>query len=197
MIEFIGENCEKVFKKLDLDSLKVYKKEAVLFDQRQTLEVYSLSEDDFCKLLKISDAEWDKLAKADAWWRSAKGSVLGVPKVKFVVNGEELLAWDYVDMEELKEYYAEACEEAEEHEENIQPFEEWREENYPRVSRDLYTYMADVIGVTQPRNVAAILADLATYNHMPIHALIERYIPDAPKKGKKNHAVADSEQPEE
>lgn len=50
----------------------------------------------------MSEEEFVELAGESIWWRSAEGSNLGVPNTKFIVNGEELLGWNWRDKKRMK-----------------------------------------------------------------------------------------------
>jgi hypothetical protein len=56
-------------------------------------EVWKVSDDLFQKMCDMSEEKFVEIAGWDAWWRSAKGSVMGIPNTKIHINGHELLGW--------------------------------------------------------------------------------------------------------
>ncbi len=110
-------------------------------------EVWEVSDDLYKQMCDMSEEEFYKIAGDYAWWRNSKGSIMGIPDVKFTVNGECLLGWD-----------SRICLNKEGH-------------KYENLS----DYLCNCFGVSQPRNVCALVTDLAIYNDMTIAELFEKY----------------------
>ena len=115
-------------------------------------EVWEVSNEVFDAMCDMSEERFIELAGEDAWWRSAKGSNLGTPDTKVYVNGHEMLGWagepwDGEDEDDEFEIYASS----------------------------LTSYMCDVVGASQPRNVCALAVDLARYNCITMGELFTKY----------------------
>lgn len=115
-------------------------------------EVWEVSDELFDKMCDMSEEEFVEFAGSDAWWRQSDGSVLGVPGTTVYINGKEMLGWtdglwDDEDEEDEFEIYA-SC---------------------------LTTYLCDVVGASQPKNVCACAMDLAKYNNMSMGELFTKY----------------------
>ena len=142
MKEILGNNLEQFFN-TDINGKCTYK--------GREYEVWEVSNKVFNAMCDMSEEEFEKLAGKYAWWRSAKGSTLGIPDTTVYINGHEILVWgrmpwDY-DEEDKDEIYA----------------------------SHLTNYLCDVIGVSQPRNVCALAVDLAKYNNMTLGELFTKY----------------------
>jgi chromosome condensin MukBEF complex kleisin-like MukF subunit len=142
------------------------------------IEVWQMSDDIYDAFVKhcdaISEDEWEK-RYPNTWWRSANGSNMGAPSVQYVINDKKLLAWDGVRREDLQGHYDEECEELRESEREVPSFSELEDEFYPRRYSNLIEYLCEEIGASQPRNVAALVSDLAKYNHMTVGELLRGY----------------------
>ena len=117
-----------------------------------TYEVWEVSDDVFNAMCDMSEEKFVELAGEDAWWRSAEGSNLGAPDTTVHINGHEMLAWadeSWEDEDEDDEF--EICESC------------------------LTSYLGNVLGASQPRNVCALAVDLARYNNMTMGELFAKY----------------------
>lgn len=110
-------------------------------------EVWEVSDELFVQMCDMHEDEFYKFAGDDAWWRSSEGSIMGIANVKFMVNGEYLLGWDSRIYLSKKGHKYE----------------------------NLSDYLCNCIGVSQPRNVCALVTDLAIYNGMTMTELFEKY----------------------
>ena len=143
MKEILGNNLEQFFDN-KINGNCTYK------DNRY--EVWEISDEMFDIMCDMSEELFVELAGEDAWWRSAEGSVLGVPDVKVYVNGHEMIGW----AGELWE-------------------DEDEEDEFEIYASNLSNYLCDVFGVSQPRNVCALAVDLAKYNNMTMSELFTKY----------------------
>jgi len=117
-------------------------------------EVWEVSDNLFKDMCDITEEMFVDLAGKNAWWRHAEGSVLDAPDTKVYVNGLEMLGWSgktWDDEDEVDEYDI---------------FE-----------RSLTSYLCNVVGASQPRNVCALAMDLAKYNNMTMGELFKKYEP--------------------
>ena len=158
-----GGTLYKAFRELGINATRTYKG-----NDRPYYQVWELSKDDLKKLEYVEEwkDEW-------GWWRYAKGSNMGTPFDFFTVNGKELIAWDGYKREDLiLEWAAESDEEKAAYNHSLKEYEEI---NYPRIYKNLTTYMCDEIGVSAERNVCALAVDLARANGMTMAKLFELY----------------------
>ena len=88
-MEILGNNLKKFF-----DTVDNPPNDAEITYAGNMYEVWEVSDELHKKMCDMSEDEFTELAGNDAWWRSCKGSVLGVPDTKFEVNGEDLLGWN-------------------------------------------------------------------------------------------------------
>jgi hypothetical protein len=145
MKEILGGNLDEFFNKQFLDRSNEYKKTYV----GSTYQVWEVSDELLSEMVQIScqttDNEW--LEKwFNVWWRYAEGSVLG-PCDAFVTIGKyTIYGWkkssDHDGSFFVKEY------------------------------SDIFEYLCEYIGASQPRNVCACLVDLAKYNNMTMGQLL-------------------------
>jgi hypothetical protein len=114
-------------------------------------EVWQVSDYLFQRMCDMSEEKFVEIAGKDAWWRSAEGSVMGVPDMKTHIKGHEMLGWDKF----------------------------WEHDESDNVSeydfRSLTSYLCDVCGASQPTNVCALAVDLAKYNNMTMGELFSKY----------------------
>ena len=64
---------------------------------REAYQVWLLSKEDFDNICAIDDDDWKDNW---GWWRHADGSNLGTVDCLYVINGEELMAWDGLQRKE-------------------------------------------------------------------------------------------------
>ena len=64
---------------------------------REAYQVWLLSKEDFNNICAIDDDGWKDNW---GWWRHADGSNLGTVDCLYVINGEELMAWDGLQRKE-------------------------------------------------------------------------------------------------
>lgn len=107
-------------------------------------EVWEVSDKDFEVISNMSEEEFVKLCP-NGMWRSADGSNMGVPYVKYTINGKKIIAWDRIH------------------------------ENGNRKYDTLLEYLCNEVGASQPRNVCALAVDLAKYNNMTMGELFAKY----------------------
>ena len=147
MKEILGGNLKRFFDTIDSKC-----NDADITYAGNRYEVWEVSDELFDKMCDMSEEEFVEFAGSDAWWRQSDGSVLGVPGTTVYINGKEMLGWtdglwDDEDEEDEFEIYA-SC---------------------------LTTYLCDVVGASQPKNVCACAMDLAKYNSMSMGALFAKY----------------------
>jgi hypothetical protein len=146
MVEILGGNLKKFMDLMD----KNYKNADITY-AGDKYEVWEVSDDLFKKMCDMSEEEFIEIAGEDAWWRSAKGSVMGIPDMKIHIKGYELLGWDKF----------------------------WEHDESDNVSeydfRSLTSYLCDVCGASQPKNICALAMDLAKYNNMTMGELFSKY----------------------
>ena len=147
MKEILGGNLKRFFDTIDSKC-----NDADITYAGDRYEVWEVSDELFEKMCDMSEEEFVKLAGSDAWWRQSDGSNLGTPDTTVYINGQEMLGWtdglwDDEDEEDEFEIYA-SC---------------------------LTTYLCDVVGASQPKNVCACAMDLAKYNSMSMGELFTKY----------------------
>lgn len=165
MKEILGNNLEQLFNNV-FSGNRTYK--------GSKYEVWELSNEAFDTICDMSDEKFEELAGEDAWWRSADGSNQDVPDSKYVINGEEIIAWDGY---RRCEYYDDCCEDCEE---RIDGECEASDEDIecccgPRIYNTLSEYFCEEIGASQPKNVCALAVDLAEYNGLTMGELFTKY----------------------
>lgn len=164
MAEILGGGAlYKAFRELGIEATRTYKGR-----EKPHYQVWELSKDNLKKLECIEEwkDEW-------GWWRYAKGSNMGTPFDFFAVNGKELIAWDGYKREDLiLEWAAESDEEKAAYHHSLKEYEEAL---YPRVYKNLTTYMCEELGASMERNVCALAVDLARANGMTMAKLFETY----------------------
>lgn len=149
MIEILGNNLKRFF-----DAIDNPPNDADIIYASNRYEVWEVSDELHKKMCYMSEKEFVELAGEDAWWRSSEGSNLGVPKTKFIVNGEELIGWD--KEENLYRQY-------------------WHHGNQVKKYTNLSDYLCNGVGASQPKNVCACAMDLAKYNNMTMGELFQKY----------------------
>ena len=117
------------------------------------LEVWNVCESMFGFMNEQTEEDFFNEAGEDAWWRQADGSILGRPSDKSIVNGHEITLWD---LNEALFHYRDL------------------HETYD----SLLDYIYDHVGATSPKNVCAILVDLAKFNNITVGELCNKYIPE-------------------
>lgn len=110
-------------------------------------EVWEVSDKLHKEMCNMTEEQFVELAGEDAWWRSSDGSNLGDPDITVYVNGHEMLGWS----------------------------DEFWEEEFEIHSSNLTTYLCDVVGASQPKNVCACAMDLAKANSMTMGELFSRF----------------------
>jgi hypothetical protein len=137
------------------------------------VEVWEFKDEEFEKFkswaTKYSDEEWHK-EFSSSWYRYASGSVLGIPSTEFTINGKSIKVWPGPDRDEgyPDEYDDEDAEEYE-------SYDAWEDMWHPREYSDIFEYLSEEMGVSQPKNVCALLADIATYNDMTLAEVLSNY----------------------
>lgn len=139
-MEILGSNLKKFF-----DTVDNSQNDAEITYAGNKYEVWEVSDKLYKKMCDMSEDEFVELAGKDAWWRSCKGSILGVPDTEFEINGESLLGWKSDDDYGTRKY------------------------------SDISKYLCECIGASQPYNVCACAMDLAKYNNMTMAELFEKY----------------------
>lgn len=146
MKEILGNNLERFFN-TEINGERTYK--------GNRYEVWEVSDETFIAMCDMSEERFVELAGENAWWRSAEGSNLGVPNTKVYVNAHEMTAWNYDE-----DWYDD--------------FDEDEEFEPEMKFGSLTSYLSEVIGASQPRNVCALAVDLAKYNNMTMGELFTK-----------------------
>lgn len=141
MREILGNNLAVFFFNAEISAKRTY--------EGQIYEVWEISEADYEKICNMSEEDFADCASNDeAWWRGSEGSNMGIPYVKYTINGKKIIAWDRPNRERSR-----------------------RNRRYST----LLEYMCEEIGASQPRNVCALAVDLAKYNNMTMGELFAKY----------------------
>lgn len=110
------------------------------------IEVWDVCESMFGYMIEQSAEDFFEEAGTDAWWRQADGSILGKPSDKAIVNGHEIMLW-HLDERDLYDTYD-----------------------------NILDYIYHHVGASSPKNVCAILVDLARFNNMTVGELCKKYL---------------------
>lgn len=155
MKEILGGDLERAFVDLNIIAKKTYEGSTLLDDKTQ---VWELSDEDHIILCNMSEGDWKD---EWGWWRSAVGSNMCNPISRFNVNHHYIQAWDGQGRLDLLE-----------ENKSVKPDERyWEERKYD----NLLQYLGSEIGASQPRNVCALVVDLAAINNMTIGELFNKY----------------------
>lgn len=100
MVEILGKNLKKFFDVIDDPP-----SDAEITYAGKRYEVWEVSDKLYNRMCDMSEEEFIESAGEDAWWRSSKGSVLGVPDTKFTINGEDMVGWNTRGEHENFQYY--------------------------------------------------------------------------------------------
>lgn len=165
MQEVLAENLQSLFDNTDLNGICTYKGE--------WYEVWEISDDDFKKMCDMEEPDFTKVCP-DGMWRSAIGSNMGTPCVKWNINNKDIWAWDGSRRENYYHAYCEDCSgfksgKCKATENDI------LECGGERKADTLLRYFCDEMGASQPRNVCALAVDLANANHMKLSELFNTY----------------------
>lgn len=115
-------------------------------------EVWEVPDGLFDFMCDMTEERFVELAGEDAWWRHSEGSNLGVPDTTVHINGNEMIGWADEPWEDEDE-----------------------DDEFEIYASCLTSYLCDVIGASQPRNVCAVAVDLAKYNNMTMGELFNKY----------------------
>lgn len=138
MREILGNNLAVFFTNAVIKANQTYK--------GKRYEIWEVSEYDYEKMCNMSEEDFTDYASDDgAWWRGSEGSIMDIPDVEFIINGEKMIGWNT-----RGEY-----------------------ENYQYAN--LSDYLCYGIGASQPKNVCALAIDLAKYNNITMSELFTKY----------------------
>ena len=151
MKEILGNHLFEFFVVMTMRN-EGYEKDLMRTYKGNNYEVYTVSDELFNVMCNMTEEEFVELAGEYAWWRYAEGSNLGAPDTKVYINGQEMLGWAGEPWEDEDE-----------------------DDEFEIYASSLSTYLCDVIGASQPRNVCALAVDLAKYNNMTMGELFEKY----------------------
>lgn len=165
MKEILGNNLEQFFNS-EINGKRTYK--------GNRYEVWEVSNEVFNTMCDMSEEKFVELASEDAWWRSTEGSNQGVPNNKYIINGEEIIAWDGY---RRCDYYIDYCMDCEDRIEGMCKASNEDIESCcgERRYNTLSDYFCDEIGASQPKNVCALAVDLAKYNGITMGELFTKY----------------------
>lgn len=85
MKEILAENLKPLFDNTILDGKCTYK--------GKEYEVWEVSDKSFKIMDSMTEEEFKALCP-NGWWRSSDGTYNEVPMIKYIINGEKILAWD-------------------------------------------------------------------------------------------------------
>ena len=139
-MEILGNNLKKFFDIID----NSYETAEITYSNKG-YEVWVVSNELHNKMCNMSENEFVELAGENAWWRSCKSSVLGVPDTRFIVNGEDLVGWNLNYNNKIRKY------------------------------SNLSDHLCNCIGASTGKNVCACCVDLAKYNNMTMSELCQKY----------------------
>lgn len=165
MREILANNLQSLFDNTSLNGKCTYR--------GNTYEVWEVSDEDFKIMCDMSEEEFEKVCP-DGMWRSSEGSSMSSSYNKWIINNNEILAWDGGDRENYFEEYCKDCEDycddmCEANNDDI--LNCCGERKYDT----LLNYMCDEIGASQPKNVCALAVDLAKANNMKMSDLFKIY----------------------
>ena len=131
--------------------------------RREEYQVWLLSKEDFDNICAIDDDDWKDNW---GWWRHADGSNLGTVDCLYVINGEELMAWDGLQRREWCKDCSD-CPGTEEYKNEC-----FHSHRYP----DIINYLCNEIGASTERNVCACTIDLARQNNLTLAEFFKKYL---------------------
>lgn len=163
-----GDGIEFAFEKLGIDAKKTYETPTDPYAEWVHYEVYEISKQDLRKLEYMEEwcDDW-------GWWRYAKGSNMGTACDFFTVNGKELIAWEGLRRDGLRDDWDE--EPDEEKAAYHYSFKEYEADVMPHTYDNLLEYMCDELGASTEKNVCALAVDLAKANGMSMAKLFQTY----------------------
>lgn len=165
MKEILAENLSMFFSNSGIEGNCTY--------SGKLYEVWEVSDDDFKIMSNMSEEEFQKLCP-NGMWRSANGSNLGFPDDKYLINGEEIIAWDGY---RRCEYYNDYCKDCSD---RISEMCKASDEDIEtccgeRKYNTLLNYLCYEIGASLPKNVCALAVDLARRNNITMGELFCKY----------------------
>lgn len=150
-MEILAGGMDKYFDRTGIKATKTWEGEVI---GGEVYQVWDLEQEEFEKLNATADESY----KPEEWWRQSDGSNMGVATVEYIINGKEIKAWD-------GEWRKDLAEEEEEEDQDM----------FDREYESLTRYFCDEMGCSQPRNVAALAADLAAQNGTTMAELFQTY----------------------
>ena len=137
------------------------------------LEVWHLTDSQFRLIENMTDEEFENMSPEGCWWRSAEGSIMGIPNMTFKINGKEILAWvNHSILDDLEREYEELPSEEKSEYKNVEDYiSTWHSLEY----NDLLEYYSTELGASTEKNVCALSIDLAKNNKMTMAELFWRY----------------------
>ena len=165
MKEILGHNLKHFFNNIN---------KGICTYEGDRYEVWEISNVLFKYMCDMSEEKFVELAGEEAWWRNAVGSNQGVPNKKFIINGEEIIAWDGCNRTEFYNDYCTVCEDKKS--KMCKSLDEDIDSCFgKREYQTLSDYLCDEIGASQPRNICALTIDLANYNNVTLGELFTKY----------------------
>ena len=167
MQEVLGYDLDGFFNNTSLNGTKKY--------SNKHYEVWEVPDIDFKAMCIMTEEEFGTVCPI-GWWRSSEGAVLGVPNMKYIVNGVEMLGWDG---EERKDFREECC---------AKDCDDFGDECKgkdddilvclgERKYDSLIDYLYEEIGASTEKNICACAMDLAKYNNLSLGELFNKYEP--------------------
>jgi len=85
MIEIMGQKLDKAFEELRIVAKKVVE------TKEDKYQVWEMSDQEFDKLLVVSDDQWEM---DYGWWRSGRCIYEGSATKEYIVNGEKMMGYE-------------------------------------------------------------------------------------------------------
>lgn len=135
--------------------------------------MWEVSDKDFKIMCDMTEEDFQEVCP-DGMWRSSEGSIMGTPSVKWNIHGKEIYAWDGIRREK---YYHDECKTCPDRCNGLcKATEDEIVECYGKREYDtLLHYLCNEIRISQPRNVCALVVDLAKANNMKMSELFKLY----------------------
>ena len=170
MKEIMGENLMPFFRRVGIYPPKKFIGDVGYW---HNLEIWHLTDFQFKLIEDMTDEEFENMATEGCWWRSAEGSIMGIPDATFKINGKEILAWtNYFILDDLEREYEELPTEERAEYKNVEDYiSTWHSLEY----NDLLEYYCEELGASTEKNVCALSVDLAKHNHITMAELFYFY----------------------
>ena len=137
-------------------------------------DIIEIEESIINELDEMTDKDFAKKYPQGWFWYSPEGSILGEPKEKAIINNKILKVWLSSDLEEQMIDTCTGCPDWEK-EMLLCRTGDFCYDNRQFLYKDLAEYFDINLGASTPRNVSAVMTDLAKYNNLTLAQLFEQY----------------------